>query len=83
MLRRKTNHAINQRKLSFFDANTQCLMRQDIRLLNKKLKAIIIIIIIIIIIYAKVIPPISCPTASNIFTIDITDFRFHIPQTTC
>jgi hypothetical protein len=33
--------------------------------------------------YAKVIPPVSYPTASKILITDITDFKFYTPQTTC
>jgi hypothetical protein len=66
-------------------------MRQEIRLLSEKLKVINIILFIIIIIiiiiyfffYAKVIPLISYPVASKILIIDITDFKFHTPHTTC
>jgi hypothetical protein len=32
---------------------------------------------------AKVIPLTSYPTASKILITDITDFKFHTPQTTC
>jgi hypothetical protein len=33
--------------------------------------------------YTKVIPPISYPAASKILITDITDFKFHTPQTMC
>jgi hypothetical protein len=61
-------------------------MMQEIRLLSEKLKVINIIFFLFFFLYflnAKVIPPISYPTASKILITYITDFKFYTPQTTC
>jgi len=59
-------------------------MRQEIRLLSEKLKAINILLVFYFYFFnAKVISPISYPTASKILITDITDFKFYIPQITC
>jgi hypothetical protein len=54
-------------------------MRQEVRLLSEKLKVINIILFF----YANVIPPISYPAASKILITEVTNFKFHTPQTTC
>jgi hypothetical protein len=89
----KLNLAILSSNPNFtlFDANTQCLIRQEARLLSEKFKFFNIILFLSFFFYfyfyfyfyAKVIPPISYPTASKILITDITNFKFHTPPTMC
>jgi hypothetical protein len=76
---------LNLAIFSSFDVNTQCLMMQEIGLLSEKLKVINIILLLFFFFFfnAKVIPPTCYPAASQILITEITDFKFHTPQTTC
>jgi hypothetical protein len=58
-------------------------MLNEVRGPVTQLKVINIILFFLLFFYAKIIPPISYPVASKILITDITDFKFHTPQTMC